>query len=67
MELPKLEGDVDLDSLDFEVLPWLMNKSEFTDNEKQQGHTEEKPHTRVSVRVTSSALASAQMRKSGEL
>ena len=34
MELPKLDCDVDLDALDFEVLPWLMSFGEFTDNEE---------------------------------
>ena len=46
MELPKLNGDVDLDALDFEVLPWLMNFGEFTSNEETQAPTkEEKPYT----------------------
>ena len=44
MELPKLDYDVDLDALDFEVLPWLMNFGEFTDNEEDQPYTEEKPY-----------------------
>ena len=50
MELPKLDGDVDLDALDLEVLPWLMNfgESESTNNEEQEAqlsHSEEKPYT----------------------
>ena len=36
MELPKLDCDVDLDALDFEVLPWLMNFGEFNSNEENQ-------------------------------
>lgn len=42
MELPKLDGDVDLDALDFEVLPWLMNFGKFTKNEEP--NTEERPY-----------------------
>ena len=41
MDLPKLDCDVDLDALDFEVLPWLMNFGEFTNNEL---NNEEKPY-----------------------
>ena len=29
VDLPKLDSDVDLDELDFEVLPWLMNFCEL--------------------------------------
>ena len=29
LQLPKLNCDVDLDELDFEVLPWLRNFGEF--------------------------------------
>ena len=34
MELPKLNCDVDLDALDFEVLPWLMNFSDLKNHEE---------------------------------
>ena len=43
MEVSKLDGDVDLDTLDFEVLPWLMNFGEFTNSDSELNN-EEKPY-----------------------